>query len=107
MAENKLKTYKGNRHCGAFKFDITAPEIKEATVCNCNCCFAKGYFWIFLPAKNFKVISGDGSLVGYEFGKKTMTHKFCTIWGTSVMVEPQTEELKTNCSLDVSGALPT
>lgn len=33
-----LKTYKGNCHCGNFKFSIKIPEVKKVRSCNCSIC---------------------------------------------------------------------
>jgi len=75
MSESDLKTYKGNCHCGAYKFQITVPEIKSATTCNCSLCVKKGYLWIFPLKKDFQVLAGDDELASYQFGEKTRTHK--------------------------------
>lgn len=70
-----LKTYSGNCHCGAFKFNIQIPELKSIIECNCNTCFKNGYRWIFLDASHFNIIRGDGILKTYDFGDGPMVHK--------------------------------
>lgn len=80
----ELKTYYGNCHCGAFKFNIRIPELTSATECNCSICFKKAYKWVFPGPDCFTIEKGDGILKEYEFGKKTMAHKFCGICGTGV-----------------------
>ncbi|KAJ6570070.1 glutathione-dependent formaldehyde-activating enzyme [Mycena vulgaris] len=89
----QLITYRGNCHCGAFKFTFTAPELKQAFACNCSICSKNGYIWA-LPATNgdFVVVGGDEdtTLKSYEFGKRTMAHKFCPTCGTSVLVRMHT-----------------
>ncbi|KAJ7912435.1 Mss4-like protein [Mycena leptocephala] len=82
--------YRGNCHCGAFKFIYNAPEIKQAFACNCSICskFPKRlYLWAFPSKDDFKVVKGDenSTLKSYEFGKRTLVHKFCPTCGTSVM----------------------
>ncbi|KAF8174432.1 hypothetical protein K438DRAFT_1848898, partial [Mycena galopus ATCC 62051] len=42
--------YRGNCHCGAFKFTYKAAELKQAFTCNCSICSKNGYLWAF-PAK--------------------------------------------------------
>lgn len=74
-----LKTYKGNCHCGAFKFSIKIPELTSVTECNCSVCFKKGYKWVFPGAGCFTIEKGDGSLKDYEFGKCSMLHKVRSI----------------------------
>lgn len=38
MAEQVLETYHGNCHCGAFKFSVRLPELKEVFKCDCSIC---------------------------------------------------------------------
>ncbi|KAK4692086.1 hypothetical protein P7C71_g5052, partial [Lecanoromycetidae sp. Uapishka_2] len=81
MAENKpeeqtLKTYKGNCHCGAFRYSVKLPPLESVYSCNCSFCSKKGILWA-MPSSNdlFVVERGEGTLRDYEFSKKTMTHK--------------------------------
>ena len=100
MAEQTLETYHGNCHCGAFKFSVKLPKLKQVNACNCSICskvivnfrfFAlhkekhaltdknplqKGYLWA-MPSSNdlFVVEKGDDALQDYQFGNKIMTHK--------------------------------
>ncbi|KAF6232678.1 hypothetical protein HO173_009117 [Letharia columbiana] len=92
MAEQGLETYHGNCHCGAFKFSVRLPELKQVLACNCSICSKKGYLWA-LPSSNdlFVVEKGDGTLKDYQFGKKTMSHKFCPNCGTPVMGQRHVE----------------
>ncbi|KAJ7912422.1 glutathione-dependent formaldehyde-activating enzyme [Mycena leptocephala] len=79
--------YRGNCHCGAFKYTFKAPEIKQAFACTCSICSKNGYLWAFPSKDDFKVVKGDedSTLKSYEFGKRTLVHKFCPTCGTSVM----------------------
>ncbi|KAJ7461999.1 Mss4-like protein [Mycena latifolia] len=80
--------YRGNCHCGAFKFMFKAAELKQAFACNCSICSTNGYLWAFpASSEDFAVVKGDeeSTLKSYEFGKHTMAHKFCPTCGTSVM----------------------
>jgi hypothetical protein len=74
-ATPELKTYYGNCHCGAFKFNVKLPELKSVLECNCSICSRKGYQWVFPSAGNFTVEKGEGTLKDYEFGPCTMAHK--------------------------------
>jgi hypothetical protein len=80
-----LKKYKGNCHCGAFKFDIQLPVLTSNMGCNCSICFKKGYKWVFPGAGCFTVTKGEGTLKEYKFASKTMLHMFCPVCGTGVM----------------------
>lgn len=33
-----LHTYHGNCHCGAFRFAVQLPELKDVHACNCSIC---------------------------------------------------------------------
>ncbi|KAJ6471739.1 glutathione-dependent formaldehyde-activating enzyme [Mycena vitilis] len=83
----QLTLYRGNCHCGAFKFTITTrAQLKQAAICSCSICSKNGYLW-FLPARgdHFGVVKAkeDTSLTTYNFER--MAHKFCPTCGTSVM----------------------
>ncbi|KAJ6560229.1 Mss4-like protein [Mycena capillaripes] len=82
-----LIEYRGLCHCGAFKFTLKVPELKEARSCNCSICSKNGYLWTFPERSQFTVVEGDENttLQSYLFGKQTKAHKFCPTCGTSVM----------------------
>lgn len=73
MAEAEKRSYRGNCHCGAFIFEVKAPEIKSAMSCNCSICTKKGYLWFF-PREPITVVKGEGSLKEYAFGPKQTIH---------------------------------
>ncbi|KAJ7755786.1 glutathione-dependent formaldehyde-activating enzyme [Mycena metata] len=81
-----LIDYRGNCHCAAFKFTFKAPELKQGHACTCSFCSKNGYLWGF-PAADFTVVKGDEetTLKTYQFGKRTMVHKFCPTCGTTVL----------------------
>ncbi|KAJ7130926.1 Mss4-like protein [Mycena filopes] len=81
-----LVEYRGNCHCGAFKFTFKAPELKQGHACTCSFCSKNGYLWAF-PGTSYNVVKGDEetTLKTYQFGKRTMAHKFCPNCGTSVL----------------------
>ncbi|KAF8182130.1 Mss4-like protein [Mycena galopus ATCC 62051] len=88
-AVSSLVEYRGNCHCGAFKFKLKVPELKQALKCTCSICSKNGYLWTYpWPERdNFTVVEGDENttLRSYLFGNRMMAHKFCPICGTSVM----------------------
>ncbi|KAF7355974.1 GFA domain-containing protein [Mycena venus] len=77
--------YRGNCHCGAFKFTVKSRPLKQAFACDCSICSKNGYLWGF-PGELI-VVKGDENttLKSYEFAKRTMAHKFCPTCGTSVL----------------------
>lgn len=84
--EQPLKTYRGNCHCGAFVYEIEAPEIKTVSECNCSICYKKGYLWVIPAAGTYKAVKGDeDALTVYSFGGGNITHKFCPTCATPLM----------------------
>ena len=51
MAE--LHTYHGNCHCGAFRFAVRLPEVRDVYACNCSICVRVRHsvFLFFLRGK--------------------------------------------------------
>ncbi|KAK0621602.1 Mss4-like protein [Bombardia bombarda] len=83
--EQTTRTYRGNCHCAAFIYEITVPEIKFATACNCSICVKKGSLYLF-PGEGLKIIKGGDDLVSYTFGEGNYTHQFCGNCGNAVLV---------------------
>ncbi|KAJ7681200.1 Mss4-like protein [Mycena rosella] len=93
----QLIDYRGNCHCGAFRFTFKTPEIKQAVACNCSICSRNGYLWAFPASEDFVVVKGDENttLKTYEFGKHTTGHKFCPTCGTSILARTRNAEAQT------------
>lgn len=66
MATQKILTYKGNCHCGRYRFEIVAPEIIGAITCDCAMCVKKGYLWIIPERGAFRVIRDDSYLTEFQ-----------------------------------------
>jgi hypothetical protein len=49
--------------------------------CNCSICSRAGYLLAFVPAQQFKLLSGQGAQQDYQFNKKNIHHLFCTTCG--------------------------
>jgi hypothetical protein len=73
---NEAKTYVGACHCGAVKFEATT-DLAKVMACNCSICSKAGWLLTFVPADQFKLISGEDVLADYQFGKKRIHHTFC------------------------------
>ncbi|KAK5634554.1 hypothetical protein RRF57_010267 [Xylaria bambusicola] len=77
MAEQQgpLKTYRGNCHCAAFVYEVSMPEIKQVSRCNCSICYKKGAIWVS-NGSDVKFVKGDPSaLTDYTFNNKQWAHK--------------------------------
>lgn len=116
MAEEtkpETKTYRGNCHCGAFIYELTCPEIKAGSSCNCSICFKKGVVWTMPPKDSFKIVKGSvaDDLTDYhpEGGKANIHHKFCKNCGTAVFAtmgdnpSPGVVNVRTIQDLDIWG----
>lgn len=82
---NKVEVYHGNCHCGAFRFELRASEIVEATVCDCTLCVKKGYLWFKLGSGDLTVTRDEELLMNYE--SKVLRDRFCGTCGTGVLGE--------------------
>ncbi|AEO67103.1 uncharacterized protein THITE_2115904 [Thermothielavioides terrestris NRRL 8126] len=82
--EQPTKKYRGNCHCGAFVFEVEAPEIKSLSDCNCSICTKRGYLWL-VPKSAPTIIKDDGKLVHYAFAGRNMDHQFCGNCGITVL----------------------
>ncbi|MCJ1228498.1 hypothetical protein MMC12_005159 [Toensbergia leucococca] len=81
-----LHTYHGNCHCGAFKYTVKLPELKQIHICNCSLCVKNGYMWAYPIVSDALVVEkGENTLQSYEFAGKGMAHEFCPTCGTSVL----------------------
>ncbi|KAH0600846.1 hypothetical protein MHUMG1_01845 [Metarhizium humberi] len=77
--------YRGYCHCGGFRFELTVPEIKSATACDCRLCKKKGYIWTVPPKGSYKVVRDDGLLQTYE--SASLRHQFCGRCSTGISGE--------------------
>ena len=75
-AEQNLKTYRGNCHCGDFVYEVDLPaDMTVTTECNCSICSKKGYLFAVPAPGSFKMIKGDEKdMTAYTFGPGTRPH---------------------------------
>lgn len=81
--------YHGSSHCGAIQFEVEAPESVEVENCNCSICAMTGFLHLIVPARNFRLLSGEESLTTYTFNTGVAKHKFCKICGVKPFYIPR------------------
>ena len=77
---SETKTYQGGCHCGNVRYEVEM-ELGEVITCNCSICSKTGTMLAFVPAPQFKLLSGDEHLTDYLFNKQTIHHLFCDTCG--------------------------
>lgn len=77
---NAPRTYTGSCHCGQVRFQATT-DLARTLSCNCSICSRLGYVLSFIPATQFRLLSGEDALTDYQFNKKRIHHLFCSTCG--------------------------
>lgn len=70
----------GGCHCGKVRYEVDM-NVEKAISCNCSICLKRGTLLDFVPETQFKLLSGEESLVDYQFNKKVIHHLFCKSCG--------------------------
>ncbi len=73
-------THTGGCHCGRVRFEV-ATTLGQVMTCNCSICQKTGTWLTFVPAEDFKLISGEADLTDYQFNKMIVHHLFCRTCG--------------------------
>lgn len=77
---SEAKTHTGGCHCGKIRYEVTT-DLAKVIECNCSICAKKGHLLCFVPADQFRLLSGDGEATDYQFNKKHIHHLFCPTCG--------------------------
>lgn len=72
----EIKTHGGGCHCGKVRYEVTG-DMSQAIACNCSICSKSGTLLAFVAKDQFKLLSGEGVLSDYQFGKQRIHHRFC------------------------------
>ena len=78
---DQTKTYQGSCHCQAVRYEVTMAPPDKGFACNCSICSRSGWLLTFVPSSAFRLLSGEGELVDYQFGRKHLHHTFCRVCG--------------------------
>jgi hypothetical protein len=82
-------THHGGCHCGRVRFDVDAPAQLQALDCNCSICRKSGFLHLIVPARDFRLLSGEGDLTDYRFNTGTAVHRFCRHCGIKSFYVPR------------------
>lgn len=74
------KTHTGGCHCGRVRYEVKM-DIGNVISCNCSICSKTGTLLAFVPASEFKLLSGQEGLTDYLFNKEVIHHLFCATCG--------------------------
>ena len=81
--------HQGSCHCGAIKFEVEAPDEVEVENCNYSICNMSGFLHLIVPARNFRLLSGENNLTTYTFNTGVAQHKFCKTCGIKPFYIPR------------------
>jgi hypothetical protein len=82
-------THAGGCHCGAVRFEVTAPAEVEVFECNCSICNKLGYLHLIVPRSRFRLLKGEDALSTYTFNTGQARHLFCRNCGVESFYVPR------------------
>jgi len=89
------KTHQGGCHCKAVRYEVELDLDQPVLECNCSHCQIKGTLWQFVPAEQFKLLSGEDTLTEYRFNTQKLQHLFCSICGVESFAYGEKDGAKT------------
>ena len=81
VSTSPLETYAGSCHCGAVRFEAQLDLRAGIAKCNCSICKKTNFLGAKVRPENFKRVTGEESLVDYQFNSRSVHHFFCARCG--------------------------
>ena len=81
--------HKGGCHCQAIQFEVEAPKVIEADLCNCSICKKSGFLHLIVPKRHFTLLKGEESISTYTFNTGVAKHTFCKHCGVKPFYTPR------------------
>jgi hypothetical protein len=81
--------HQGGCHCGRVRFEVEAPVVLSAHLCNCSICTKAGYLHLLVPKSRFRLLAGDDDLIEYRFNTGVARHLFCRVCGIKSFYVPR------------------
>ncbi len=84
-----LKHYSGSCHCKAVRYEVDLDLSKGTMRCNCSICTKSRAWFAFVNAPQFKMVSGEESLLDYQWTPTAkpepfLTYRFCKNCGVRI-----------------------
>jgi hypothetical protein len=82
-------SHRGGCHCGRVRFEVEAPAVIEARLCNCSICSMTAYLHLIVPKSRFRLLAGEDDLETYAFNTGVAQHRFCRVCGIKSFYRPR------------------
>ena len=81
--------HKGSCHCQAIQFEVEAPQVIEADLCNCSICKKSGFLHLIVLKSHFTLLKGGEAITTYTFNTGVAKHTFCKHCGVKPFYIPR------------------
>ena len=71
----------GSCHCKKVRFRASLAIEDGTSDCNCSICSRVGWIMKSIPPSQFELVAGETEQTDYQFGGKSMHHRFCSTYG--------------------------
>ncbi len=87
--DDSTTTLDGGCHCGAVRFQVSAPRRLVVWDCNCSDCRLRRNAHFIVPEANLALLGTGDTLTEYRWGSGVAAHLFCSICGVSPFYRPR------------------